>query len=603
VYSAHLRLARYPILAFALIALPAECFAAPRESRARSALVLHSHEATYESTDPVYPKLLPALRSSANVNVSVFGEYLDLIRFPDADHTQRLVETLSVKYRGKQIDVVICTSFPAFHFVLREGSKLFPGVPVVFVGVDRQRLNNIELPPNVTGVTISMLDQTSAEFALQLQPGLREITFLSGSSPFEKFWLEREADHLKAKLPHVNIKVVTDVTLEQAVSLVASSPAGTAVICRYFFQDSSGTVFTSREAISRLAAASSVPVYGGLRGDLGSGTVGGYLVDFSQASEIAGQMAVQILGGTPVSSLPVRNVPGVSAMADWRQLKRWGLDERRVPEEASIANRPVSLWETHRIEITGCTLFLLLQTAAIVALAMQSKRRRRAELAVRNLTGKLISAQEEERRSIARELHDSIGQQIAVLGIGLSAVDRNLRQVAPGVSPNFSQLHEGLTKLTHSVRSVSHQLHPGLLEHLGLAAAVERLGREFSALTGIVVEVHSSELPTLEPDEQLCAYRIVQEALQNAAKHAHATKVNVTLESRPPSLHIFVRDNGVGPGTASRDGGWGLGLVGMEERVKMLGGAVRLEPASDGGALLTAHFLVRSCEVAANVAA
>ena len=216
---------------------------------------------------------------------------------------------------------------------------------------------------------------------------------------------------------------------------------------------------------------------------------------------------------------------------------------------------------------------------------------------LQDLSAKLITAQEEERRSIARELHDEVGQALTAIKVELAVAQRTIEASGGGAS-----LLEDARSITDgalaTVRDLSHLLHPALLDDLGLPAAVEWYLRSFGKRHGLRVEVlHDRMDERLTPEIEASAYRIVQEALTNVAKHARATACRVYLQRLPNTVLITVEDDGVGFDAAEAEGAGthrGLGLIGIRERASYLRGTVRLESAPGKGTRLTVEVPARS---------
>jgi two-component system sensor histidine kinase UhpB len=195
----------------------------------------------------------------------------------------------------------------------------------------------------------------------------------------------------------------------------------------------------------------------------------------------------------------------------------------------------------------------------------------------------LIGAQEEERRTVARELHDEVGQALTAVQVELSVAQRRLK--AAGHAPSLLGDAEAITHgALQTVRDISQLLHPALLDDLGLAAAIEWQARTFEARHGIRVDVQQDGLTKRLPREvELAAYRIVQEALTNVAKHSRASSCRITLRREEANLDVVVEDDGRGFEPADvTESQRGLGLVGMRERAALLSGRIAFE--SGGGA-------------------
>ena len=212
------------------------------------------------------------------------------------------------------------------------------------------------------------------------------------------------------------------------------------------------------------------------------------------------------------------------------------------------------------------------------------------------LSSQLINAQEEERRSIARELHDEVGQVLTAIKVELAVAQRAIE--ADGGRPQVLQDARSIADgALHTVRDLSHLLHPPLLDDLGLPAAIEWYLRGFSKRHDIRVDLLHDPMPErLTPETEAAAYRIVQEALTNVAKHAHATVCRVYVQRLPNTVLITIEDDGAGfdPTQAAQAADRGLGLIGIRERASHLQGTLRLESAPGKGTRLTVELPARS---------
>ena len=217
----------------------------------------------------------------------------------------------------------------------------------------------------------------------------------------------------------------------------------------------------------------------------------------------------------------------------------------------------------------------------IAAVARDIGTRKRAEEAITAMGRRLLEAQEQERTRIARELHDDISQRLALLVAGL------------GRSPHDShrmKLQQQAADITSAVRSLSHQLHSSHLDHLGLAAAASSFCNEFSGQHGIGVEFDTHDLPRSLPyDVSLCLFRVLQESLQNSLKHSGTRHCAVQLWGTREAVHLIVRDQGRGFDLKSARESSGVGLLSMEERLKLVNGSLSVESVPDVGTTICAR--------------
>jgi PAS domain S-box-containing protein len=235
-------------------------------------------------------------------------------------------------------------------------------------------------------------------------------------------------------------------------------------------------------------------------------------------------------------------------------------------------------------------LHLLEAVANMLALALE---RHLAGESRARLLEQLITVQEEERRKIARELHDEAGQSLTALLLGLRAVEEAVD--LQSAQQHASRLRAVASAAATELNWLAHGLHPAVLETLGLPSALNQHAREFAAACRLQVEcdVAGLEGAPLAPEAQISAYRIVQEALSNAARHAQATRVTIHGSCAGDTVTIHVTDDGCGFDTRLRRG---LGTFSMTERAKLLGGTVALHSRPGHGTVVTLHLPVLSQE-------
>ena len=205
---------------------------------------------------------------------------------------------------------------------------------------------------------------------------------------------------------------------------------------------------------------------------------------------------------------------------DWRELERWGIPASRLPPGAEVRFRPPSLWEQHKLLIVAGAAIVLFQAALISALLFQHARRRRAEKEAVGLSGRLLTAHEDERKRLARELHDDLTQRLARLAIDAGRMEH----APPAPEWRMRPLREELVRLSEDVHSLSYRLHPSMLDDLGLVEALKAECDRVARHGALRVDVDARGVPeALTGDASLCLFRIAQEALNNATRHARAS--------------------------------------------------------------------------------
>ena len=284
-----------------------------------------------------------------------------------------------------------------------------------------------------------------------------------------------------------------------------------------------------------------------------------------------GAQGQEVLQAAMGPDTPEQGEPGVSL----RLSRRDG-----APRDVEV--RPSLLpWQGRRL--------VLMALHDVTLRASELRQVRRSRRTLRELSASLVEAREEERRHIARELHDELGQRLTALKLEMSACAMQ-HQVTTS-EPVFRTLDETVA----AVRRIAADLRPPMLDDLGPVAAIGWLCHQHQARTGLQVQVRIEVPPErLPPALATPVYRIVQEALTNIARHAQATQAQVHLFVRAGQLVISVQDDGVGFGVAPQRPAGSFGLIGIRERALMLGGTVWLGRGQWGGAHLEVHLPIQA---------
>jgi PAS domain S-box-containing protein len=456
--------------------------------------------------------------------------------------------------------------------------------------------------------------------------------------------------------------------------------------------------------------------------------VGGSLLSIERLGVEVAQLTARVLRGERVEDIPVTTIDPYVLEFDGRQLRRWNLDESRLPPGAVVTNRQPSAWEQYRGVILITIVVIVVEALLIAGLLVQGRRRRRAEGALReseqrfrlladtapvlirrsrvdkqcdffnkpwlefrgrapeqeagfgwsegvhrddldrclqtynsafdarrpfrmeyrllradgeyrwvldtgvprfaadgsfagyigsclditerreieqanrDLAGRLITAQEVERTRIARELHDDVGQRLASMSLEIGLVKRRLPDAPPGVQDDLAGLQQTVQSLSSDLRVLSHELHPSVLKHLGLVEALKARCDEMQVESGMTVDLAvAAGLGDVPADAALCLYRVAQEALRNIVKHAQAGTARVSLRRDNGHLAMRVIDDGHGFDRRSVER-TRLGLVSLDERVRMLNGTFAVESSRESGTTVSAILPIGDAHVTASSA-
>jgi signal transduction histidine kinase len=499
---------------------------------------------------------------------------LELSRPGSAASASAVDARVRERYQGIQMAVIVALTDPAVSAALRWRDALWSGVPVVCL----QSTDGDAPPlaaPQATTIRVQVDPTATLRTALALVPGTSNLAIVGGAEV-----RGRVASSLQATArtldPRLNLIELVGLPMPELKRRAAALPPQTIILSAGITQDGRGRRWISADAHDYFAPSAAAPIFTVHGGLVGHGVVGGVVLDYAALGREAADRALRLLAGEPVLSMPPVRTRSLRARFDHRELERWGIADEALPRGSQIIFRPPSFWEEHKGKAVAVGVALLLQSLAITSLLFERRRRRSAEGRLRHLSGRLITAQEEERSRIARDLHDDASQRLALLAIELDQLQaRSLADSARALSADLHQM--------------AHQLHPAILDQLGLLPAARRFAAELAARHGVTIEVSSDGWPeSLPRDAALVLYRVMQEALQNAVKHSGAAKVEVTFRASGPKLTLRVADQGRGFAPEQIEGAYGIGLAGMSERLRVVGGGLRIQSAPHGGTIIEA---------------
>jgi signal transduction histidine kinase len=565
-------------LVIAVTAILAPLTSAPvlaQAPRAKNVLVLHLGAESFPANPLIDQGIHDAFVAHPEIPISYYAEYLesDLITSPDLNPAFK--DYLRRKFAGIRMDIVIANTDPVLRFALAYRAELFPDAPIVFWGLQVPDDATRKAGAGITGIQIGVNYADTLKFALALQPELRRV-FVVANNPDSSVTAAARA--LLGQVPGVTLTYIDATTVRDLEKAVRAIPAGTALFYLWHAQFQPGEVIYTDEVGRRVARVSPVPVYGASELLFGNGLVGGVIRSSQETGARVGELALRVLGGTRPQDIPFQ-LARVSGIVDWRELQRWNIPTSRLPSGTEVRFRETTIWERYRAYILGTIVAFAAQAILIGALLIQRQRQKRADAAlrssyarVRELGARLLIAQDDERSRIARELHDDVGQRLAVLIVDLTLLGRSVDGEGQSL---VSQALSSADAIGRDIHDLSHRLHPARVRLIGLAPAIAGLQAELSRPGLKILFTHEGIPPGLPAEATVALYRVAQEGLQNALKHSKARTITIDLKGTAGELTLTIADDGVGfdqEQTVST----GLGLTSMQERVDALGGTVAI---------------------------
>src|SRR5262245_41327126 len=510
---------------------------AQEADRTRQVLVLNTARQTEQFSQVSEREIPTLLAAGLGQRIDYYTEYFDANRFPHPQYETVYVDFLRQKYAGKRFDLLLMMGDVAMDFVSRHRDELFSGTPAVFYSL---------VPPlsrgaNSTGLVNTLHFGPSLDLALALQPDLEHVYVVSGATLADRAFENQARTEFRRFERRVQFTYLSGLMAKDLEERIRTLPAHSAVYYVVVSQDAAGENVQQMPYLSRIAAAASAPTYSWADAAVETGIVGGRRRDQSTLIKAIAAVALRVLRGERADDIPVSSPDTDVDSVDWRQMRRWGLDESRVPTGTRVLFRPPSMWDQYKGYIIGAIMLMLAQAALIAGLLVQRARRQQVERElrgserelrgsqarlrvsydrIRHLTRRLLGEQEAERARIARELHDDINQQITMLAIELDRLRSD--QLPVPSAKRLSRALETTHEISTSVRDLSHQLHPARLQLIGLVAAIDSLRSDLPPAHLPVAFAHHNVPTVIDPDIALCLFRVTQEALGNAVKHSDA---------------------------------------------------------------------------------
>jgi signal transduction histidine kinase len=450
-----------------------------------------------------------ALRSrliqATDSKIDLFSEFLDLSRFPEADHVARMGRYLAEKYASRRPDVVVTLGREAASFISANRTAIAPGAKIVAAGFGNSTAENIDLPDDVIGAFTTFDIRKTAEMARRLQPNARHLYIIGGSSDFDRGWLETARADLGDFSKSYDTTYLENLTIEEFVDRAAHVPPDSIILALTILKDRAGRNFVPREALRQIAATASAPIYGPYQTYIDYGAVGGSTVTFDTLGGTVGTLVLNAIAGRQVADV---NAP-LTYMVDARQLRRWGLAEKDLPEGTVQFYRQRGFWEEHWLTATGALAVLLGQAGVISVLLIERRRRHQAE-----------------SKSLLHLLEAVHLNQSATAGALSSSIAHELNQPLSAIRNNAEAASELLRTETPDLDLIQQIL-------LDIQEDDQRAGDIICRMRGLLKKRSEIEWQEFDLNEVMSsAIRII---------HGEAERRGITLKTTEPTIELPVR--------------------------------------------------------------
>ncbi len=535
--------------------------------------ILYSSHIGYQWTDNIAQGLRSVLRTCPE-DPEIYEEYLDTNRYAPDRVVPGMIRFLEYKYRGFRPDVVISADDNAFQQIKAIRRELFPGVPLVFCGVNDYSDELIEGETNVTGVAENFDVAKSIDLVMRLVPEVKVLGIVSDSRDSSRLSFVRLVRLVGKYRDRLEFRFFTERTTEELRSDLRNLPPDSAVLNLSFWRDRAGRTLSRKESLSLLAENSPCPVFALWDFMVGYGVVGGYVANGTEQGRAAAEYALRILRGEKVENLPVTVESPNTYFFDYPALKKWNIPEAKLPKGSVVTNRPESNFYAF---VVYFWISVLVIGALIFIAATLAKSRRKWKKAEERVQASLA-----EKEVLLKEIHHRVKNNLQIISSLLSLQqdsiedDRIVSYFDDSRNRILSMalIHENLYR-SRNLEKIE------LSRYLG--ELLTRLDQSYScAGRGIAVE-RELEDASADIDTAIPMGLIVTELISNSAKHAFPRDVGGRIRLRLKrgengGLFLEVQDSGTGlPENFDPVRSSSLGLKLVQALTEQLHGSARWE--------------------------
>jgi signal transduction histidine kinase len=595
-----------PALVGAVVLLaPSALSGAPRDTR--SILVLYGFDPFAPAVVSFDKALRESLAALGPHDFTVHNEVLDLEALGDPLLAPKQRAWFQARYGVYRPSAVIAVGAGPLAFALQERTELWPGVPLLFSGVDEQVVAEMHLPAGVTGVARRpAVDQTMA-MALQLLPDTQTVAFIGGTTDVDRAFEASARPDLSRVAGHLQQLDLTGLPLTEMGERLAALSEHTIVFGVSLFRDGTGRSIRGTDAMRLLAEWSAAPIFTTHAQMVGLGAVGGWVTDYQEMGRQTGQLAAAALSGFP---LPAPIVTPVRPVVDARQLARWHIPESRLPPFTEVLFRDTSVWRRYAGWIAAALAALFLEAALIAVLLLERRRRRAAEAEAQSNQERIahlnrVGTVAELSGSLAHELNGPLGTIVN----NARAARRFLLSDAPDLKEvraslvDIESAADRASRVISQLRSVLRrdEFRPAAVDIASVIRDTVQLVASEATRRRAVLEVRVDPgLPPVHGDPVLLLQVLLNLLLNSldAVAEQPLGRRNITIRAaaRGGAVELSVADSGSGLPPSALEGvfepffttkakGLGMGLAICRSIVQAHSGRIVAENAAEGGAV------------------
>jgi signal transduction histidine kinase len=380
-----------------------------RSGQRQEVVLLHSFGQEFKPWSEYARSIRSELQRQSPWQLDITDHSLVTARSSNEDPEVPFVAYLSALFAKQQPDLIVSIGAPAAAFVQRHRPQLFADTPTVFTAVEERRVQFTALSQNDAVVAVRIDYLAAFENILRVLPGTKNVTVVVGTSPIEQFWMKEIGNAVKSLKGRVSFTWTNNMSLDDLLKHAATLPPHSAIFWELMIVDAAGVVHEGNTALARLHAVSKAPIFAYDESFFGREIVGGPHLAVLDSSRQTAAVAIRILGGEKASNIKIPSVTFSTPRFDWRELQRWNISEARLPPGSIVQFRELSVWQRYRWPLMAIFVALSLQTAMIIWLLLEHRRRRNAEQESRR---RLLQVMHLSRTAEAGALSASIAHEL-----------------------------------------------------------------------------------------------------------------------------------------------------------------------------------------------
>lgn len=575
----------------------------------KEVLLLHSFDREMKPWSDYAQAIREELKRQSPWPLDITDHSLVSARFSNnKDAEIAFVDYLSALFAQRPPDVVVAVGAPAANFVQRQRERLFNSTPMVLTTLEQRRVQYLKLTQNDAVVPIQINYKSLIENILEVLPDTRKVAVVNGTSPNERFWSDAIRKEVMPLTDRVELTVWDNLSFEDILRDAAHLPPHSAILWEGMNVDAAGVVYDGDQAFKRLRAVANAPIFGYTEPLLGQGIVGGPFNAVRDTSRTTAAVVVRILDGEKAGDIRISPLQFAPARFDWRELRRWGISESRLPSNSEINFRKANAWDQYHQQIVVICAVMIIQAMLISGLLFERGRRIKAEAQARQRSAELAHV---NRYSIAGELSAMIAHELnQPLGAILTNAE-TAQLIMRSQNPDLREIEEILADIRRDDERASKVITrlrcllkkaPFELKDIDANEVARETARLFSAWTiargiDLISVIEPMPLPIKGDFVQL--QQVVINLVVNAADAMSSMpgkpSITITTARDGDSASLSVSDAGPGipvamlneifePFFTTKGQGMGMGLSIAQTIVGAHGGRLSAENNAGGGA-------------------